>query len=36
MRDQREDIRAILRDCRTVAVVGLSPRPERDSHRVAR
>lgn len=34
--DQDADIRAILRDCRTVAVVGLSPRPERDSHRVAR
>lgn len=32
---QAQDIRAILRDCRTVAVVGLSPRPERDSHRVA-
>jgi predicted CoA-binding protein len=31
-----EDIRAILAQCRTVAVVGLSPRPERDSHRVAR
>jgi predicted CoA-binding protein len=34
--DQTADIRAILRGCRTVAVVGLSPRPERDSHRVAR
>ena len=34
--DESADIRAILRDCRTVAVVGLSPRPERDSHRVAR
>ncbi len=32
---QAQDIRTILRDCRTVAVVGLSPRPERDSHRVA-
>lgn len=32
---QAQDIRAILRDCRTVAVVGLSPRAERDSHRVA-
>ena len=31
-----DDVRAILRSCRTVAVVGLSPRPERDSHRVAR
>ena len=36
MNVQDEDIRAILRECRTVAVVGLSPRPERDSHRVAR
>jgi hypothetical protein len=34
--DQTADIRAILRDCRTVAVVGLSPKPHRDSHRVAR
>jgi predicted CoA-binding protein len=34
--DQRDDIAAILDQCRTVAVVGLSPRPERDSHRVAR
>ena len=34
--NQNADIRAILRDCRTVAVVGLSPRAERDSHRVAR
>ena len=33
---ERDDVRAILRTCRTVAVVGLSPRPERDSHRVAR
>jgi predicted CoA-binding protein len=32
---QAQDIRAILRDCRTVAVVGLSPRAERDSHQVA-
>lgn len=31
-----EDVRAILRECRTVAVVGLSPRPERDSQMVAR
>jgi hypothetical protein len=36
MSTRDEDIRAILRDCRTVAVVGLSPRPERDSHRVSR
>ncbi len=34
--DQDADIRAILRDCRTVAVVGLSPKPHRDSYRVAR
>lgn len=34
--DQRDDIAAILDQCRTVAVVGLSPRPARDSHRVAR
>jgi len=32
---QSEDIAWILAHCRTVAVVGLSPRPERDSHRVA-
>jgi predicted CoA-binding protein len=31
-----EEIAAILRACRTVAVVGLSPKEERDSHRVAR
>lgn len=30
-----QDVDWILRHCRTVAVVGLSPRPERDSHRVA-
>lgn len=34
--DQDADIRAILRDCRTVAVVRLSPKPHRDSHQVAR
>lgn len=34
--DQDADIAWILGHCRTVAVVGLSPRPERDSHRVAR
>ncbi|NMM81314.1 CoA-binding protein [Acidovorax sp. SRB_14] len=28
-------IAALLRSCRTIAVVGLSPRPERDSHHVA-
>jgi predicted CoA-binding protein len=30
------DIRAVLENARTVAIVGLSPKPERDSHRVAR
>jgi hypothetical protein len=30
------DIAGLLRRARTIAVVGLSPRPERDSHRVAR
>lgn len=37
--DVEEDaglISRVLRESRTVAVVGLSPRPERDSHRVAR
>ena len=29
------DIEAILRECKTVAVVGLSPNPGRPSHRVA-
>jgi predicted CoA-binding protein len=32
----RETIQEILRASRTVAVVGLSPKPERDSHRVGR
>ncbi len=31
-----EDIAWILRHCRTVAVVGLSPKPHRDSYQVAR
>lgn len=30
------DIRHILTTCKTIAVVGLSPNPERDSHEVAR
>jgi predicted CoA-binding protein len=30
------NIKTILEESRTVAVVGLSPRPERDSHRVAK
>ena len=29
------EVREILREARTVAVVGLSPEPHRDSHRVA-
>jgi len=31
-----EEVKAILRQYNTVAVVGLSPKPERDSHKVAR
>lgn len=31
-----ERIRALLREVRTIAVVGLSPRPNRPSHQVAR
>jgi predicted CoA-binding protein len=31
-----EDLRAILQAAKTIAVVGLSPRPERPSHGVAR
>jgi predicted CoA-binding protein len=34
--DQSDDIRWVLRHCRTVAVVGLSPKPHRDSYMVAR
>jgi predicted CoA-binding protein len=34
--DPPDEIGEILRTARTVAVVGLSPSPERDSHRVAR
>jgi predicted CoA-binding protein len=34
--DHDDDIRWVLRHCRTVAVVGLSPKPHRDSHMVAR
>jgi uncharacterized protein len=34
--DTRSDIRAILQTTHTIAVVGLSPRFERDSHEVAR
>jgi predicted CoA-binding protein len=32
---ESESIRHILNNCRTVAVVGLSPKPHRDSYRVA-
>ena len=32
----RNVLRALLRDVRTIAVVGLSPRPDRPSHGVAR
>lgn len=31
-----EEIRELLTRARRIAVVGLSPRPERDSHRIAR
>ncbi|MBI2744491.1 MAG: CoA-binding protein [Burkholderiales bacterium] len=34
--DQSDDIHWVLRHCRTVAVVGLSPKPHRDSYMVAR
>jgi predicted CoA-binding protein len=30
-----DEIRALLRNARTIAVVGLSDKPDRDSHRVA-
>ena len=33
---QADDIARILKNCRTVAVVGLSPKPHRDSHEIAR
>ena len=32
---ESESIRHILENCRTVAVVGLSPKPHRDSYRVS-
>ena len=31
-----EDLRAVLARARTIVVMGLSPRPERPSHRIAR
>ena len=30
------DIRAVLKSTRTIAIIGLSPKPDRDSHQVAR
>ena len=33
--DTQHDISHILKNCRTVAVVGLSPKPHRDSHEIA-
>ena len=33
---ETDTIRKILLSCRTIAVVGLSPKPNRDSHRVGR
>ena len=30
-----EELRAVLTACRAVAVIGLSPKPDRDSYRVA-
>ena len=32
---ESESIQEILRSCRTVAVIGLSPKPHRASHEVA-
>lgn len=34
--NNREDIEALLRDSQTIAVVGLSPKPHRESYGVAR
>jgi predicted CoA-binding protein len=33
---KEEELKALLEKTRTIAVVGLSPRPERPSHRIAR
>ncbi len=32
----REEIKTLIKEAKTIAVLGLSPKPERDSHRVAR
>jgi hypothetical protein len=34
--DDPEAVRRVLKGAKTVAVVGCSPKPERDSHRIAR
>lgn len=36
MNQETPSIPALLADCRTIAVVGLSAKPDRDSHEVAR
>lgn len=36
MMESEDELRALLRRARTIAVVGLSPKPERPSHSVAR
>ncbi|MBF0147408.1 MAG: CoA-binding protein [Magnetococcales bacterium] len=33
--NHEETIRSILKECKTIAVIGLSPKPDRASHRVA-
>ncbi len=34
--NSREDIEALLRESKTIAIVGLSPKPHRESYGVAR